>query len=110
LRYDLEIVNVTDVFKNTQFKVFQNVILSGGEINVIVVPNGANFSRQQIDNYIEFIKSCGGQGLAWMKYVGQKFESNIVKFFTKEELEMLVKKLSLKNNEIICLGCGFSVV
>jgi len=101
LRYDLEIVNVTDVFKNTQFKVFQNVILSGGEINVIAVPNGANFSRQQIDNYIEFIKSCGGQGLAWMKYVEQKFESNIVKFFTKEEMEMLVKKLSLKNNEII---------
>jgi len=101
LRYDLEIVNVTDVFKKTQFKVFQNVILSGGEINVIVVPNGANFSRQQIDNYIEFIKSCGGQGLAWMKYVEQKFESNIVKFFTKEEMEMLVKKLSLKNNEII---------
>ena len=106
LRYDLEIVNVTDVFKNTQFKVFQNVILSGGEINVIVVPNGANFSRQQIDNYIEFIKSCGGQGLAWMKYVGQKFESNIVKFFTKEELEMLVKKLSLKNNEIIFFSAG----
>ncbi|MFN3550501.1 MAG: amino acid--tRNA ligase-related protein, partial [Endomicrobiia bacterium] len=66
----------------------------------------ANFSRQQIDNYIEFIKSCGGEGLAWMKFINNEFESNIVKFFSKEELDLLAKKLNLNNNEIIFFSAG----
>ncbi|MCX7716067.1 MAG: aspartate--tRNA ligase [Endomicrobia bacterium] len=101
LRYGLEIVNVSEVFSLTQFKVFQSVLSSGGEINVIVIPGGASFSRQQIDSYIDFAKQNGYPGLAWMKYVNNNFESNIVKFFTSQELNHLVRKLQLKNNEII---------
>ncbi|MCX7957034.1 MAG: aspartate--tRNA ligase [Endomicrobia bacterium] len=106
LRFGLEIKNVTEVFKNTQFKVFQNIINDNGEINVIVVENGSSFSRQQIDSYIEFAKSFGMQGLAWMKYINGNFESNIVKFFTKEELISLCNKLHLKGNEIIFFSAG----
>lgn len=106
LRYGLEIINVSEIFQNTQFKVFKNIIKNNGEINVIVVPQGAKFSRQQVDNYIEFIKSCGGEGLAWMKFLNNEFESNIVKFFSKEELDMLAKKLNLNNDEIIFFSAG----
>ncbi|MCX7956502.1 MAG: aspartate--tRNA ligase [Endomicrobia bacterium] len=101
LRFSLEIKNVTDVFEKTNFKVFRDVIESGGEINVIVVDKANLFSRQQIENYIEFAKSVGMKGLAWVKYLNDNFESNIVKYFSKEELNMLVKKLELKDNEII---------
>ncbi len=106
IRYGLEIIDITDVFANTEFKVFQSVVSNNGKIKVIVVPDGANFSRQQIDNYIEFIKSVGGQGLAWIKYVNGNFESNIVKFFKKEELDNLKKKLELRGNEIIFFSAG----
>lgn len=101
LRYGLEIQNVTDIFRNTNFKVFKDVIDSKGEINVIVVEKGGTFSRQQIDSYIDFAKSCGMKGLAWVKYVDGNFESNIVKYFSKEELELLLKRLNLKGGEII---------
>lgn len=106
LRYGMEITDVTEIFSSTNFKIFRAAIDSGGKIKVIVVPNGARFSRQQIDSYIEFIKSCGGEGLAWMKYVDNSFESNIVKFFSKDELDKLSKKLGLKNNEIIFFSAG----
>ncbi len=106
LRYGLEIIDVTDVFSTTDFKVFQSVISNNGRIKTIVVPNGGGFSRQQVDNYIEFIKSVGGQGLAWMKYINGSFESNIVKFFRKEELKNLTEKLNLKGNEIIFFSAG----
>lgn len=101
LRFSLEIKNVTDVFEKTNFKVFRDVIESGGEINAIVVDKANLFSRQQIENYIEFAKSVGMKGLAWVKYLDGNFESNIVKYFSKEELNMLVKKLELRDNEII---------
>ncbi|MEN3014191.1 MAG: aspartate--tRNA ligase [Endomicrobiia bacterium] len=101
LRYGLEINNLTDIFKNTNFKVFRETIENKGEINCIVVKNGNLLSRQQIDNYIEFAKSSGMKGLAWIKHIDGHFESNIVKFFSKEELDMLAKTLQLKNSEII---------
>lgn len=106
LRYGMEIINVTDVFSTTEFKVFRSTIDSGGEVNAIVIPDGANFSRQQIDNYIDFAKQAGFEGLAWMKYINGKFESNITKYFTQQELLMLSKKLSLKNNELIFFSAG----
>ncbi len=112
LRYGFEIVNVTSIFQTTQFKVFSSVISSNGEINAIVIPEGASFSRQQIEDYIKFIQSCGGEGLAWMKFyskatsVTQQFESNIVKFFTEKELAQLKEKLNLHGGEIIFFCAG----
>lgn len=106
LRYGFEINNVTDVFINTEFKVFRNIISNHGEVNVIVVPQGEFFTRQMIDKYIEFAKSCGGEGLAWMKYDGEKFESNIVKFFSEKELNNLSQRLNLKGGEILFFSAG----
>ncbi len=106
LRYGLEIVNVTSIFLDTQFKVFRSIIDNKGSINVIVIPEGYIFSRQQIDDYISFVQSCGGNGLAWMKYKENKFESNIVKFFSELELNSLKEKLKLVGNEIIFFSAG----
>lgn len=106
LRYKLEIHNVTDIFKNTEFKVFKNAIVNNGEVNTIVIPQNEIFSRQTIDRYIEFVKSCGGEGLAWMRYTGGGFESNIVKFFSKQELEMLKTTLNLHGGELLFFTAG----
>ena len=101
LRYELEIVNVTDIFKSTKFNVFKTVVEHKGEINTIVVPKEYKISRQQIDEYIEFTKSVGAKGLAWMKYVNGEFESNIAKFFDKQELDELKNRLNLKSGETL---------
>jgi aspartyl-tRNA synthetase len=101
LRYGLEIVNITDLLKSTKFNVFRNVIENGGEVNVIVVPKDYRISRQQIDEYIEFTKSVGAKGLAWMRYTEGQFESNIVKFFDKKELDDIKNRLNLEGGETI---------
>lgn len=101
LRYQLEIVNITDILKLTKFNVFRTVIENGGDVNTIVIPKEYKLSRQQIDEYIEFTKSVGAKGLAWMKYVDGQFESNIVKFFDKNELEDIKNRLNLVGGETI---------
>jgi len=101
LRYGLEIVNITDILKTTKFNVFRNVIENGGEVNAIVVPKEYKLSRQQIDEYIEFVKSVGAKGLAWMKYIDGEFESNIVKFFDKKELDGIRNRLNLEGGETL---------
>lgn len=106
IRYGLEIKNITSIFSDTNFKVFKDTISKGGDVNVIVVPCGAQFSRQQIDDYISFIKSCGGLGLAWVKFKDDNFESNIVKFFSQQELNNLKEKLELRGGEIIFFSAG----
>ncbi len=94
LRIPLEIVDITNILTNCQFKVFANVIKQSGVVRTISVPNGAQLSRQQIDNYILFVTSIGGKGMAWFKVTAEgALESNITKFFTPEELKN-IKELS----------------
>jgi|YNPBryBLVA2012_1023415.scaffolds.fasta_scaffold08761_2 aspartyl-tRNA synthetase len=101
LRYGLEIADVTTALARTQFKVFQDVVARKGCINALAVPGGAELSRQQIDDYIAFVQGCGGSGLAWMKYRDGRFESNIVKFFSADELDALKAALELQGGEIV---------
>lgn len=92
LRFGLEIFDLTEKLRNTGFKVFSETIKNKGIIRGICVPAGSgkaggSWSRQQIDNLIEFAKKFGAKGLAWMRMTENGFESNIVKFFSKDELE-----------------------
>lgn len=94
LRFALEINNVSDWAKKTSFKVFTEAEF----VRVLVVPNGENFSRSEIDNeFTEVAKKAKAKGLAWMKYVDGKFEGGISKFFNEEELNNLKNILDLKN-------------
>lgn len=92
LRYDLKIANITKWAKITDFKVFAQAEF----VRALVVPGGAGFTRQEIDEeFTDAAKRAKAKGLAWLKYVSGKFEGTVVKFFKEEELIKLAELTKL---------------
>lgn len=102
MRFGMELNNVTELFKTSEFKVFSNAISDGGIISCIKVENEAsNFSRKKIDELTEFVKQYKAKGLAFIKMENDEFTGGISKFLTDAEKEALKEKLSLNNNDLV---------
>ena len=102
MRFGMELNNVTELFKMSEFKVFSNAISDGGIISCIKVENEAsNFSRKKIDELTEFVKQYKAKGLAFIKIENDEFTGGISKFLTDAEKEALKEKLSLNNNDLV---------
>jgi aspartyl-tRNA synthetase len=96
------LIDLTDIFKETQFKVFKNVVDKGGIIKAIVVRGGANkLSRQKIDELTKFVQKLGAKGLAWIRVDENKLTSPITKFFSEEEIQNLLKRVNASVGDII---------
>ncbi len=95
LRFGLEIVNLTDAVKESDFKVFKQATESGGKIVGITIPGaGEAVSRKQLDSWQDFCKLNGAKGLVWFAFAKQGLRSSGAdKFIKPQELEKL-KELS----------------
>ena len=103
LRFELEINNITDVFKNTEFTVFKNVIDNGGIINCLVLKNKAgDYSRKGLDALTEFVKTYRASGLAYLK-IADEVTGSIAKVVTEEELNSLKEQLKLEDNDLVLI-------
>ena len=101
LRYEMFQYYVTDLVKNSDFQVFKNAILNGAIIKCLCVENARDITRGQIDSLIEFAKSEGANGLAWVKIIQGKFESNIGKYFSDNIQREIIKKVNAKENYLL---------
>ncbi len=102
-RFGMELQEITDVFTNCGFKVFTDCIANKGSIKAIVVPEKASMTRKEIDKVTELAKKNGAKGLVTLKYMNHELSGSIVKFLSEEEISNLVEKLSLKENDLICI-------
>jgi aspartyl-tRNA synthetase len=105
LRFGLELQTITDIFKNTDFKVFKGVIESEGVIKCIKVKD-TTMTRKNIDELTFFAQEQGAKGLAWIKVLDSELQSPILKFFSEEEISSLKSQLKLKVGDIIFFGAG----
>ena len=103
LRYGLPLVNVTELMKQTNFKVFLDAIGKGGIIKGLKAEGCAKFSRMEMDSLTEFVKQFGAKGLAWLKVTAAGVESPIAKFFEKTVLDELVKRFGANDGDLIML-------
>ncbi|GGC92604.1 aspartate--tRNA(Asp/Asn) ligase [Thalassobacillus devorans] len=86
-RFGMELVNVSEVVKDSGFKVFSGAVTSGGQVSAINVKGQADgFSRKDIDKLTDFVKGYGAKGLAWMKVDEAQWNGPIAKFFSEDEL------------------------
>lgn len=99
----LELIDISEIAKTCGFSVFNNVAKSNGLIKGIRVPKGQeHYSRKQIDKFIELCQENGAKGMAWMKVLkDNQIESSISKFFTKEELDLIVNKMQAENGDYL---------
>ena len=106
LRFGMEIQDITDVFKKTEFTVFKNVIEEKGIINAIVAKDAADkYSRKQLDELTEFVKSKKASGLAYLK-IGEEITGSIAKVVSEAEVKALKKQLGLENNDLVLIISG----
>lgn len=110
LRNPLELVDVADIVKSVDFKVFSEPANDpDGRVAVIRVPNGASLTRKQIDEYGQFVGIYGAKGLAWLKVNDvnaglEGVQSPIAKFLTETVLSALFKRVQAQTGDIIFFG------
>ncbi|MGC7560340.1 aspartate--tRNA ligase [Pasteurella sp. PK-2025] len=110
LRNPLEMVDVADLLKEVDFKVFSGPANDpNGRIAVIRVPNGATITRKQIDEYTQFVGIYGAKGLAWLKVndlaAGMEgVQSPIAKFLSEPVLKALLERVQAQNGDILFFG------
>lgn len=100
LRFDMKLIDVTEVFSSTEFAVFKNAPV----IKVIRVKDGASLSRKQIDKFTDIAKSEGAGGLAYISYENGQPKSPIAKFLSDEELSQLKDMSGAQDGDTIFFG------
>lgn len=106
LRYDLVINDISDIFKDTEFTIFKNVLNDGGIINAILVKNASDkYSRKDLDNLTEFVKSKKASGLAYLKF-NEEISGSIAKVVSENEITKLKEELSIENNDLLLIVSG----
>lgn len=101
-RFGLELINVSDIAKNSNFEVFTKAIASGGCVKCINAKGCGSFSRKDIEELTEFAGTHGAKGLAWIKVIeGGKLDSSIVKYLPEKVQAELVKKMAAKKNDLL---------
>ena len=100
LRFGMELIEMTDVFANTEFGVFKNAEC----IKAICVKNGASLSRKQIDQFTDVAKSEGAGGLAYITYQYGEAKSPIAKFLSETELVSIQQKTGAVDGDAVFFG------
>ena len=104
LRFGMELVDLADVFKNSQFKVFRSALESGGVVKALNARKFAGITTGQIEDLTNLAKMAGAIGLAFIKVENGEWKSPIVKFFSDEEKRALALRLRIEEGDLILFG------
>ena len=106
LRYDMKIIDITNIFKNNEAELFKNK-----EINAIILKDKADkYSRKEIDKLTDYVKKYHAKGLAYLKF-NESVTGSILKLINESELNNLKKTLNIENNDIVFIICDeYSIV
>ena len=100
-RFGMEIVDFTEEFRGSAFKVFSGAVANHGVVKAINAKGMAGATQGQIDTMTELAKSFGAKGLAFIKVEGGEWKSPIVKFFNEAEKAALSKKLGIEEGDLV---------
>jgi aspartyl-tRNA synthetase len=106
LRFGLELVELSDLANQTEFKVFTSAIEGEGCVKAIPVPGGGAFSRKEIQGLEEIAKDYGARGLAWCKCGDEGLSGPVAKFFSGDLQESLIEQTGLEPGDLLLFGAG----
>ncbi|RMH50907.1 MAG: aspartate--tRNA ligase [Zetaproteobacteria bacterium] len=112
LRFGMEHVEITDLMREVEFKVFRDPAERGGLVKVMrVADGGSRLTRKQIDDLTDFVAVYGARGLAWIKVndatnIPGGLQSPIVKFLPEETLRRLLERCGAQNGDLLFFGAG----
>ncbi len=101
LRFEMKIVDVSDLVKESQFEVFTKAIKNGGVVKALRVEGGASFTRKEIDEYTEIAKANKAHGLAYIQVTPEGPKSSLLKFFSEQEIAALLERTKAIPGDIV---------
>jgi aspartyl-tRNA synthetase len=101
LRFGMELIDVSDIFAKSGFRVFQSAIETGGVIKCIVARGCAGYSRKEVDALTESAKMLGGKGLATLALTGEGLKGTAAKFVQPEEAEEVISRTGAQEGDLI---------
>ena len=104
LRFDLKLNNITNIFNNTDFQIFKDIILNQGVIKAIVVKDASDkFSRKDLDKLTEFTKIYKAKALSYLKFNDNELSGSIIKVINDNEKQSIIDTLNLSNNDLVLI-------
>jgi aspartyl-tRNA synthetase len=102
LRYWLEIVELSDIAAQTEFKVFQSAVASGGKVRALNAKGAVDkFTRKMLDDLTPFAQGCGAKGIAWIKVEAAKFTSPIEKFLPAPAQQTIRERMAAEPGDLL---------
>jgi len=104
LRFGLEIVDLTEIMADVEFKVFSSAIKAGGAVRAINAKGCASFKRRDIDRLGELAVELGAKGMAWIVITENELKSPITKFFSEEQMQKVMNAVGAEAGDLILFG------
>ncbi|MGL5626674.1 MAG: aspartate--tRNA ligase [Candidatus Rhabdochlamydia sp.] len=106
LRFGMPLVRLDDLIEQSEFTILREQLAQKGCVKALLVKNGAELSRREIEIYTQFVSLFGINGLAWMKCQPEGLSSNITKFFSPELLKDLKSRMHCEMGDLILIAGG----
>ncbi len=103
LRFGMQLQDVGNIFRGTEFSVLKSALEAGGVVKCVVVPGCAGYTRREIDELTELAKAGGARGLVSLAVTAEGLKGSAAKFLKPEEIEALVSSSSAKAGDLILL-------
>ena len=103
-RFGMEIFNISDEVKDTEFVVFKNALANGGSVRGITAKNAVKtYTRKEIDKLVEFVKGIGAKGLAWIRWTDDSISSSFAKFMSEDEMQAILAKAGAEKGDVVLI-------
>lgn len=106
LRFDLQLVNLNEILKDSSFRVYSETIQKGGIVSGLNAIGCGNYTRNQLDVLTDFVKKLGAGGLIWIRVTENGLESPTIKFLSEKEISEISKALNAKPGDLLLLVSG----
>ncbi|WP_196594896.1 aspartate--tRNA ligase [Pectinatus sottacetonis] len=101
LRFGMELMDISDYMRGSEFKVFESVLQNGGQVKVIKVDGYANIPRRELDGLVEYVKNYGAKGLAWIQYTEKEIKSPFKKFYSEETFLKIKEAVHAETGDLL---------
>ena len=101
LRFGMELMDISEYVKGSDFKVFNSVLENGGQVKVINVEGYADIPRRELDGLVQYVQGYGAKGLAWIQYAEEGIKSPFKKFYSDETFEEIKQATGAKTGDLL---------
>ncbi len=103
-RYAMELTDLTDAVRGSEFVVFKSAVEGGGTVRAINAKNAAStLTRKEMDKLTEFVKGIGAKGLAWIRYNPDGIASSFAKFMTEDEMQEIASVMGAETGDAVLI-------